>query len=144
LVAIVSPAPAVLGPAAWIGAALAAIGVFTETTADWQMSSFRARRTAKGGVMDRGLWRYSRHPNYFGEMLVQWGLWLLAVDTGLLGVATIVGPLALSYLIIGPMGASLLERRLGKKSDAYRDYVARTSPFIPWPPKPAAPAEVEA
>ena len=143
LAAIVSPAPAALGPAGWIGAVLAAIGLATETAADWQMSHFRATRTERGVVMDRGLWRYSRHPNYFGEMLVQWGLFLLAVDTGPLGLATVVGPLALSYLIIGPMGASLLERRLGKKSAAYRDYVARTSPFIPWPPKPAAPAEVE-
>lgn len=143
LVAIVSPAPSGIGPAAIVGAVLAGVGILTETVADWQMAHFRAHRAAPGEVMDRGLWRYSRHPNYFGEMLTQWGLFLLAVDVGPLGIATVIGPLALSYLIIGPMGANLLERRLGKKSPAYRAYIERTSAFVPWPPKPvAAAAEV--
>ena len=144
LVAIVSPAPARLGPAALAGATLAAVGILIETAADWQMAHFRAHRTVPGEVMDRGLWRYSRHPNYFGEMLIQWGLFLLAVDVGPLGFFTIPAPLTLSYLIMGPMGANLLERRLGKKSPAYRAYLERTSPFIPWPPKPAVQAESEA
>jgi len=138
LVAIVSPAPASLGVAGWVGVGLACIGLALETAADWQMAHFRATRTARGEVMDRGLWRYSRHPNYFGEMMVQWGFFALAADTGLLGLATIPAPLALSYLIMGPMGANLLERRLGKKSADYQAYIRRTSAFVPWPPKAAA------
>ena len=85
--------------------------------------------------MDRGLWRYSRHPNYFGEMLVQWGLYLMACDTGLIGMLTIFAPALLSAMIIGPLGANLLERRLGKKNPGYQDYCWRTSAFIPWPPR---------
>jgi steroid 5-alpha reductase family enzyme len=144
LVAIVSPGPAKLGVSAWIGVGLLTVGLAMETAADWQMAHFRATRTVRGEVMDRGLWRYSRHPNYFGEMMVQWGFFLMAADTGMLGLATIVAPLALSYLIMGPMGANLLERRLGKKSADYQAYIRRTSPFIPWPPKAAEPADATA
>ncbi len=85
--------------------------------------------------MDKGLWRYSRHPNYFGEMLVQWGVYLMACDAGLIGMLTIFAPALLSAMIIGPLGANLLERRLGKKNPGYQDYVRRTSAFIPWLPR---------
>jgi steroid 5-alpha reductase family enzyme len=136
LVAIVTPGNPGLGAAGWIGVVLIAVGTLTEAVADWQMSRFRASRTP-GQVMDRGLWRYSRHPNYFGEMLVQWGFFLMAVDATVWGVLTIAGPAVLSYLIIGPMGANLLERRLGKKNPGYDAYVKRTSAFIPLPPKKA-------
>jgi steroid 5-alpha reductase family enzyme len=139
LVAIVSPAPARLGVAAYLGIILATVGVVMETAADWQMGHFRATRGERGLVMDRGLWRYSRHPNYFGEMLVQWGFFLMALDTGPRAAVTILAPLALSYLIIGPMGANLLERRLGRKNPGYEDYIRRTNAFIPGPPKPKAP-----
>ena len=135
LAAIVTPGPARLGPAAWIAVVMLGAGVVMETAADWQMAHFRATRTQRGQVMDRGLWRYSRHPNYFAEMLVQWGFFLLALDAGPVGLVTIIAPLALSYLIMGPMGANLLERRLGKKNAGYEDYIRRTSAFIPWPPK---------
>ena len=138
LVAIVAPAPQHLGLAAYIAIILVGAGIAMETVSDWQMGHFRATRTERGQVMDRGLWRYSRHPNYFAEMLVQWGFFLMALDTGLLAAVTIAAPLTLSYLIMGPMGANLLERRLGKKSPGYDDYVRRTSPFIPWPPKSGA------
>ena len=137
VVAIVAPAPALSGPLLWVGAVLAGAGVIIEATADWQMSRFRAARTQQGVVMDRGLWHYSRHPNYFGEMMVQWGLWLMACDVGAVGYATIIAPLLLSYVIIGPMGANLLERRLGKKNPGYEDYIRRTSAFVPWPPRKA-------
>jgi steroid 5-alpha reductase family enzyme len=142
LVAIVSPAPQRLGPAAYLAIVMLAVGVVIETTADWQMGHFRATRSERGQVMDRGLWRYSRHPNYFAEMLIQWGFFVMALDTGPWAVVTIVAPLALSYLIVGPMGANLLERRLGKKNAGYEDYVRRTSAFIPWPPKARGPEPV--
>ncbi|QUD89495.1 DUF1295 domain-containing protein [Phenylobacterium montanum] len=136
LVAIVTPGRGPIGPLGFVSIAMMAVGVVMETLADWQMAQFRATRTVKGEVMDRGLWRYSRHPNYFAEMLTQWGFFLMAVDAaGPLGLMTAVGPAALSYLIMGPMGANLLERRLGKKSAGYEDYIRRTSAFVPWPPK---------
>ena len=99
------------------------------------MSRFRRERSRPGLVMDKGLWRYSRHPNYFGEMVIQWGFFVMACDVGLAGYLTIAGPLVLSYGIIGPLGAKLLERRLNKKNPGYEDYVRRTSAFVPWPPK---------
>jgi steroid 5-alpha reductase family enzyme len=135
LVAIVTSARQPLGAAAYVAIAMLTVGVLVETIADWQMGRFRATRSVRGEVMDRGLWRYSRHPNYFAEMLVQWGFFLMALDTGPWAAVTIVAPLALSYLIMGPMGANLLERRLGKKSAGYEDYIRRTSAFFPWPPK---------
>ena len=134
LVAIATPGERGIGPFGWLASALIVTGTLIESVADLQMTRFRARRTP-GTVMDRGLWRYSRHPNYFGEMLVQWGFFLMALDATPLGLATIVGPALLSYLIIGPLGADLLERRLGKKNPGYEDYIRRTSAFIPWPPR---------
>ena len=133
LFAIGTPGP--IGPIAMVGAILALAGLGVETLADQQMSRFRAGRQDPRAVMDQGLWRYSRHPNYFGEMLVQWGLFILALDAGALALLSVVAPLLLSYLITGPMGASLLERRLVKKNPDYGEYVARTSAFIPWLPK---------
>jgi len=83
------------GPLAVIGAALWLGGFVFESVGDWQLARFKADPAHKGQIMDRGLWRYTRHPNYFGEMMVQWGFFLMAADTGLLGLATIVAPLAL-------------------------------------------------
>jgi steroid 5-alpha reductase family enzyme len=135
VVAISMPSFGPPGPLVWIGFGLSATGLTVEALADWQMARFRRQRRSPGEVMDRGLWRYSRHPNYFGEMLVQWGLYLMACDTGLIGVLTIFAPALLSAMIIGPLGANLLERRLGKKNPGYQDYLRRTSAFIPWPPR---------
>ena len=134
LLAMATPSAA-LGPAAWLGAAVSLAGLAIEIIADQQMSAFRAGPRAPGEVMDRGLWHYSRHPNYFGEMLVQWGLFLVALDTGPLALLAIIAPALLSYLIMGPMGAALLERRLVKKNPGYTAYIARTSAFVPLPPK---------
>ncbi len=134
LFAIATPSTTI-GPLAWIGAAVSLAGLLIETIADQQMSDFRNGPRTRGEVMDRGLWHYSRHPNYFGEMLVQWGFFLVALDTGPLAALSIVAPALLSYLIMGPMGAALLERRLVKKNPGYADYVARTSAFLPMPPK---------
>ena len=134
LFAIATPGGAI-GTLAWIGAAASLLGLAIETIADQQMSAFRAGPRTQGEVMDRGLWHYSRHPNYFGEMMVQWGFFLVALDTGPLALLSIAAPMLLSYLITGPMGAALLERRLVKKNPQYADYIARTSAFIPLPPK---------
>ena len=135
--AVIYKQPANLGPVAWLGVAAFVVGLIVETVADNQMSAFRNGPRQPGEVMDRGLWRYSRHPNYFGEMMIQWGFFLIACDQPI-GLITFVGPLVLSYNIIGPLGAALLERRLLKKNPGYADYIARTSKFIPWPPKAKA------
>lgn len=133
LFAITGVAPG-LGLFGWLGAIVASAGLVIETIADQQMSRFRATRQDRGEVMDRGLWRFSRHPNYFGEILVQWGLFLLALDTGLWALIAALGPAILTYAIIGPMGAALLEKRLGS-NPAYDAYVRRTSLIILWPPR---------
>ncbi len=133
LFAIAGTAPG-LGMFGSVGASVALAGLVIETVADQQMSRFRATRRDRGEVMDRGLWRYSRHPNYFGEILVQWGIFLLAADTGPWALLAAIGPAILTYAIIGPMGAALLEKRLGS-NPAYDNYVRRTSLIILWPPR---------
>ncbi len=102
VVAIAMPSSGPPSLLVWIGFGLSAVGLTVEALADWQMTRFRRQRRSPGEVMDRGLWRYSRHPNYFGEMLVQWGLYLMACDTGLIGMLTIFAPALLSAMIIGP------------------------------------------
>jgi steroid 5-alpha reductase family enzyme len=84
--------------------------------------------------MDRGLWRYTRHPNYFGNACLWWGLWLIACDRWV-GVLTIFGPILMTHFLLNVTGKRLLERRLSRSRPEYRDYVARTSGFFPWPPK---------
>lgn len=84
--------------------------------------------------MDRGLWRYTRHPNYFGDFSIWWGLFLIALAT-LSAWWTIIGPIVMSVLLIRVSGAALLERRMGKTRPDYEDYVQRTSSFLPRPPR---------
>lgn len=130
----VSPEPAALGPLAWIGAASAVVGILFESIGDFQLARFKANPANHGKVMDRGLWRYTRHPNYFGDLCVWWGLWLIAAETKP-GLYAIVGPAVLTWLLIQFSGAALLERRLKRSKPEYEDYIRRTSAFIPLPPK---------
>ena len=134
LVAAISQpgAPGIVG---WAGAGLAAFGIAYETVADWQLARFKARADSAGRVLDSGLWRYSRHPNYFGEFCVWWGFFLLAADAG--GWWTVFSPLLMSLLLLRISGVTLLERDIGERRPAYRDYVRRTSAFFPGPPKEA-------
>lgn len=131
--AVASPAP--LGPLDWAGAALAAFGIVFESVADAQLARFRRDPVGAGQVLDRGLWRWSRHPNYFGECCVWWGFFLLAVAGG--GAWTAFSPLIMTLLLLRVSGVSLLEKDIGERRPAYRDYVARTSAFVPWPPRGA-------
>lgn len=126
--------PAAMGILAWAGASLAAIGIFFETVGDWQMAAFKSNPQNLGKVMDRGLWRYTRHPNYFGDSCVWWGLYLIAAET-FVGRFSIIGPLVLTWTLVRWSGAALLERRLKRSRTDYESYLNRTSPFIPWPPK---------
>lgn len=126
--------PAALGPLAMAGAALAVIGLLFETVGDWQLARFKADPASEGQVMDRGLWRYTRHPNYFGDACVWWGLYLIAAETAS-GRWAIISPIFLTFILIKWSGAALLERRLKRSRPGYADYIERTSGFFPWPPK---------
>ncbi len=114
------------------GAALAVTGMLFEALADEQLRRFK-RRAPAGAVMDLGLWRYSRHPNYFGECVAAWGLYLLAVGAGH-GLAALPGPALLTFLLLRVSGVTLLEKHLSGRT-GYAEYVARTSAFVPWPPR---------
>lgn len=118
-----------------IGGVLFAVGFGFEAVADWQMARFKAAPANRGQVCDRGLWRCTRHPNYFGEAVLWWGLWCLA-GTAPGARWTVVSPVLLTWLLLRVSGVRLLERDLLQEKPAYRDYVARTSSFLPWRPKP--------
>ena len=128
------PGSAALGVAAWTGIALWTLGFLFEAVGDWQLTRFRADPANQGRVMDRGLWRYTRHPNYFGDACVWWGLFLIACDTPW-GLVTIVSPVVITSLLVTRTGKALLERRLKRSKPGYADYIRRTSGFVPWPPK---------
>jgi len=109
------------------------IGLFFEAVGDWQMNRFRSDQNNRGQVCDGGLWRYTRHPNYFGEAVLWWGFWLFAVARTA-PFWTAVSPVLLTFLLLRVSGARLLERSLIKEKPAYRDYIRRTSVFVPWIP----------
>jgi steroid 5-alpha reductase family enzyme len=118
------------------GALLAAGGLLMETVADAQLARFLAKPRSEAALMDRGLWAWSRHPNYFGEACVWWGLGLMGLAAG--GIATswcLVSPLMMTLLLLKVSGVSLLEQDIADRRPAYRDYMARTSAFLPWPPR---------
>jgi steroid 5-alpha reductase family enzyme len=119
------------------GAALAAFGIVFEAIADQQMARFKADAANQGQVMDRGLWRYTRHPNYFGECCAWWGLGLIALAAG--GAWwSLVSPLLMTTLLLKVSGVTLLEADIGERRPAYRDYIARTNAFVPGRPRKAA------
>jgi steroid 5-alpha reductase family enzyme len=123
-------------PLGWLdglGAGLWLFGIAYEAVADRQLARFRADPASAGRVMDRGLWAWSRHPNYFGEACVWWGAWLVALSAG--GAWTIVAPLLMTVLLLRVSGVALLEQDIGERRPAYADYIARTNAFFPWPPR---------
>ena len=125
----------VLGPLAAFGAVIALIGIAFETIGDAQLNRFRSDPANKGKVLDTGLWRYTRHPNYFGDACTWWGIWLVAAETGQPGWISIVGPIFLTFTLTKWSGKPLLEKGMKKTRPEYAAYVARTSGFFPWPPK---------
>lgn len=110
------------------------VGVVFEAGGDWQLSRFKADPANEGKVMDRGLWRFTRHPNYFGDFMVWWGLYLVALSTGV-AWWTVVGPALMSFLLMRVSGVTLLEKSLRSRREGYEEYVARTSSFFPRPPR---------
>jgi steroid 5-alpha reductase family enzyme len=117
----------------YAGFAIAAFGAAFETIADAQMARFKATRSAPDTVMDRGLWRYSRHPNYFGEAVFWWGIWIASASMG--GAWTLFSPLLMTWLLTRVSGVPLLEADLQQRSSAYRDYLTKTPRFVPGRPK---------
>ena len=126
--------PSALGGWALAGVAVWALGLAFEAVGDEQLRRFKADPASRGQVMDRGLWRYTRHPNYFGDACVWWGLWLVALTAGGTGW-TAVGPAVMTLLLVRVSGKGLLERDIAERRPGYPAYVARTSGFIPLPPK---------
>ena len=115
-----------------LGLVLFAVGFAFEAGGDWQLARFKADPANKGKVMNRGFWRYTRHPNYFGDAVVWWGLFCFAAVTG--GWWTVYGPVLMTVLLMRVSGVALLEKRLRETKPAYRDYVERTNAFFPWFP----------
>lgn len=126
--------PGAPGGFAWAGAALWAVGLFFEAVGDHQLARFKSDPAHRGRIMDRGLWRYTRHPNYFGDFCVWWGLFLVACDSAAAAAVSVVSPLVMSYLLTRGSGKALLERHLSDRP-GYAAYAARTSGFFPLPPR---------
>ena len=123
-----------LGWLAIIGAIVWVLGVVFEAIGDAQLTRFKANPASRGQVLDTGLWRYTRHPNYFGDFLVWWGIFLIAAESGA-GAWGVAGPLLMTLLLVKVSGAGLLEKDIAVRRPGYADYVRRTSGFIPRPPK---------
>lgn len=109
------------------------VGFVFEAVGDWQLRVFKARPENHGKVMNRGLWRYTRHPNYFGDATLWWGLFLFTLGVG--GAWTIFSPLLMSYLLVRVSGVRMLESTLKHTKPEYAAYVRSTSAFLPLPPK---------
>jgi steroid 5-alpha reductase family enzyme len=125
-------------PLGWLdaaGVALWLVGMIFEAGGDWQLARFKRDPANRGKVLDTGLWRYTRHPNYFGDFCVWWGFFFIALSAG--GWWSIVGPLAMSFLLLKVSGVALLEKDIGERRPAYRDYIRRTNAFFPGPPRAA-------
>jgi steroid 5-alpha reductase family enzyme len=122
-----------VGALAWLGVALWLVGVLFEAIGDAQLERFRRDPTSHGKVMDRGLWRYTRHPNYFGDACVWWGIFLVAADAWP-GIATIPAPVVMTLLLTVGSGTRLLEQHM-RGRPGWAEYAARTSRFLPRPPK---------
>jgi steroid 5-alpha reductase family enzyme len=134
---------AVVAPATPLGLVDAAAvvlwgtGLAFEAVGDWQLTRFRRDPASRGKVLDTGLWRYTRHPNYFGDACAWWGLGLLGVAAG--APWTLVSPALMTFLLLRVSGVSLLEKDIAARRPGYREYVERTSAFFPWLPRKGTP-----
>lgn len=117
----------------YAGITLWLVGFGFETVGDLQLARFKKRQDSPGTVMDRGLWRYTRHPNYFGDFCVWWGIYLVAAAGG--AWWTIFSPLVMSALLMRYSGAGLLEKTITRRRPAYVEYIRTTNAFFPGPPK---------
>lgn len=125
-----------LGALAIAGACLSLFGTLFEAIGDWQLVRFKRDPANAGQVMDRGLWRYTRHPNYFGDACAWWGIYLVAAETAT-GRWAVIGPILLTWTLMKWSGAPTVEGKMARTKPGYADYVARTSGFVPWFPRRA-------
>lgn len=125
------------GPLDYAGSALWLAGMFFEVVGDYQLTRFRRNKSTENEVLDSGLWRYTRHPNYFGEAAIWWAFYLFAISAG--AWWTVFAPLLMTVLLLKVSGVALLEKDITGRRPAYQDYVRRTNAFIPGRPrKPAS------
>ncbi|MFT5522983.1 MAG: steroid 5-alpha reductase family enzyme [Pirellulaceae bacterium] len=125
----------------YIAGGLWLTGFLFESIGDLQLARFKSDSENRGKVMDRGLWRFTRHPNYFGDFLVWWAFFCFAAATG--AFWAVISPLIMSYFLIRVSGVALLEQSLTKKRAGYGSYIRRTSSLIPWPPKQEESSETQ-
>ena len=134
----ISAIPAKLVMLDLLGMIIWAVGFIFEAVADWQLYRFKADPENKGKVMNKGLWAYTRHPNYFGESLVWWGLFIITLATpGSTWV--VISPLLITFLLVKVSGVTLLEKTIVDSRPEYADYIKSTSSFIPWFPRKEKP-----
>ncbi len=138
-VAINSPTPDTFRWTDILGAAIWLIGFGFEAMGDAQLTAFKSDPSNAGAVMDHGLWRYTRHPNYFGDALLWWGLGVIALSVPD-HQWVLVGPAVMTVLLLRVSGVALLERRMKRTRPDYSIYVSRTSAFIPMPPREMGPS----
>ncbi|MFI8229248.1 DUF1295 domain-containing protein [Streptomyces sp. NPDC085900] len=119
---------------AWAGTALWAVGLGFEAVGDAQLARFKADPANRGALMDRGLWAWTRHPNYFGDFCVWWGLFLIACRSPAAAAVSVVSPVVMSLLLTRGSGKRLLERHMADRP-GFAEYKARTSGFFPLPPR---------
>lgn len=129
-----APAADSVSLADWLGLALFAVGFGFEAVGDAQLLAFQRDPAMRGRVLDRGLWRYTRHPNYFGECLLGWGFWVCTLDQPY-GWATVFAPILMTFLLLKVSGVAMLDAHLSSSKPGYRDYIERTSAFFPRPPR---------
>jgi len=122
------------GPLDFMGLALYLVGMFFEVMGDWQLARFRRSGREPGAVLDTGLWRYTRHPNYFGEATLWWGIYLMALSAG--AWWTVFAPVLMTFLLLRVSGVALLEKDIADRRPAYRDYIRCTNAFFPGRPRP--------
>lgn len=122
-----------LQPLSWAGIVIWAVGMFFQSVGDYQLAQFVRTRSHKEQVLQSGLWRYSRHPNYFGEIMIWWGIFLIVAPLPH-GLFALISPLTITWLLVFVSGVPMLERRYAQNA-AYQDYRRRTSALIPRPPK---------
>ena len=133
-VAATDGSPETLGILAWIGFAVFFVGLAFEGIADAQLERFKRNPLNEGAVLASGLWRYSRHPNYFGDACVWWGIWLIALETGS-AWWTAIGPALMTYLLLRVSGVALTERTIAERRPGYAEYARSTSAFVPRRPR---------
>jgi len=139
MAAQISSLPAKLGLLDYLGAALWVIGFFFESAGDLQLTSFKKNPANKGRLLNTGVWRYTRHPNYFGDSAQWWAYFLIASSAG--GWWTVFSPILMTLFLVKVSGVAMLERTMKETKPGYREYMESTSAFIPWFPKKVASGE---